>query len=341
MDERPNNIPTGFGWDLLEEALVVEAEVEGYLVRRVHIDEGAFVEILFEQCFNMLHPSIRVRLVETQTKVSGFSAEQFKPLGKIELDVCFGGSGLCRRAIMKFTIIPVPSPYNIILGRPGLKQLRAIPYTIHGKEWKETGSRATGRNRTGGEKGSHEAVLVNPAYPEQLVAIGKGLSLEASTQLKNLLKKNKDIFTWEPSDIIGVPKRTIKHSLNTVSQKRRVFCSEKSQVITKEVTEWLKAGIVRPVKYPTWISNPVLVKKVDGSWRMCIDFKNINAACPKDYYPLPEMDNNIKSIMGFPLKYDMVVKSKSEREMLADIAETFDNLRRINMKLNPKSAHLG
>ncbi|GKB39251.1 hypothetical protein Tco_0884193 [Tanacetum coccineum] len=80
----------------------------------------------------MLHPAIRARLVETHTMVSGFSGEQVKPLWKIELDVCFSGSGLCRRAIMEFTIIPAPSPYNIILGRPGIKQLRAIPSTIHG-----------------------------------------------------------------------------------------------------------------------------------------------------------------------------------------------------------------
>ncbi|GKG56210.1 hypothetical protein Tco_0577285, partial [Tanacetum coccineum] len=55
-----------------------------------------------------------------------------KPLGKIELDVCFGGAGRCRRAMMRFTVISAPSPYNIILGRPALKQLRAIPSTIHG-----------------------------------------------------------------------------------------------------------------------------------------------------------------------------------------------------------------
>ncbi|GJV43382.1 reverse transcriptase domain-containing protein [Tanacetum coccineum] len=212
----------------------------------------------------------------------------------------------------------------------------------------------------------------------------------------------------------GVPKRIIKHSLHAnpsvtpVRQKRRVFCSKKSRAVTKEVAEWLSAGIVRPVKYPTWISNPVLVKKADGSWRMCIDFKNINSAYPKDYYPLPEIDSKIEAVMGFPLKCfldaykgyhqvqmadedeektafytdqgtycytkmpfglknagatyqrlvdeafrsqigknlevyvdDMVVKSKTEREMLADIAETFDNLRRINMKLNLKKCSFG
>ncbi|GJS66043.1 hypothetical protein Tco_0680607 [Tanacetum coccineum] len=331
-DERWMNVPITFlsvlARDLSEEALVVEAEVEGYLIWMIHIDEGASIEIMYGHCFNMLHPSIRARLVKTQTTVSRFSSEQVKPLGKIQLDVCFRGSGLCQRAIMKFTVILASSLYNIILGRPGLKQLRAIPSTIHGMmkfltpwgittlvsqtlavfECKRVGKKQVVEPTKGTESqervGLTEEILVNSAYPEQLVLIGKGLSPEGSTQLKNLLKKNKDIFAWEPSDMNGVPKRIIKHSLNDnpsvipVSQKRRVFSSKKSQVITKEVAEWLKAGIVRPVKYPTWISNPVLVKKVDKSWRMCIDFKNINASCPKDYYPLSEIDRKIESVVG-------------------------------------------
>ncbi|GKC71159.1 hypothetical protein Tco_1117042 [Tanacetum coccineum] len=57
-----NGFPMGIivaARDLSEEALVVEAEVEGYLVRMIHIDEGASIEIMFEHYFNMLHPSIR------------------------------------------------------------------------------------------------------------------------------------------------------------------------------------------------------------------------------------------------------------------------------------------
>nr|GEU77134.1 reverse transcriptase domain-containing protein [Tanacetum cinerariifolium] len=126
-------------------------------------------------------------------------------------------------------------------------------------------------------------VLVNPSYLEQLVTIGAGLSPEGANQLKNLLKKNIDIFAWESSDMTGVPERIIKHSLN-------------ANLLEKP------ARIVRPVKYPIWISNPVLVKKADGSWQMYIDFKNINAACPKDYYPLPEIDSKIEAAMCFPLK---------------------------------------
>nr|GFB69370.1 reverse transcriptase domain-containing protein [Tanacetum cinerariifolium] len=52
------------------------------------------------------------------------------------------------------------------------------------------------------------------------------------------------------------------HRLSHSRSVRREECSsEKSQVIIKEVVEWLKVGIVRSVKYPTWTSNPVLVKK--------------------------------------------------------------------------------
>ncbi|GKD29078.1 reverse transcriptase domain-containing protein [Tanacetum coccineum] len=135
-DESWMNVPITFppvpARDLSDEALVMEAEIEGYLVKRIHIDEGASVEIMYEHCFNMLHPKIKARLAETQTTVSGFSGERVKPLGKIELDVCFGGAGRCRRVMMSFTVIPAPSPYNIILGRQALKQLRAIPFTIHG-----------------------------------------------------------------------------------------------------------------------------------------------------------------------------------------------------------------
>ncbi|GJX44435.1 hypothetical protein Tco_0261111 [Tanacetum coccineum] len=146
---------------------------------------------------------------------------------------------------------------------------------------------------------------------------------------------------------------------------RRVYMDEGSSV---EV----KAGIVRPFRYPTYISNPVLVKKGDGTWRMCIDFKKFNSACLKDYYSLPNIDCKVESVMGFRYKCfldaykgyhqiqmaeedeekmefytdqgtnseayvdNMVIKSKDEKLLLDDIAETFDNLKKINMKLNIK-----
>nr|GEW49376.1 hypothetical protein [Tanacetum cinerariifolium] len=71
--------------DLSDEALVVEADIEGYLVYLIHVDKGESIEIMSKHCFNNLHPSIKARLTETQTMVSGFSRERVKPMGKIGL----------------------------------------------------------------------------------------------------------------------------------------------------------------------------------------------------------------------------------------------------------------
>nr|GEX79331.1 reverse transcriptase domain-containing protein [Tanacetum cinerariifolium] len=71
--------------DIFEEPLIVEADVKGYLVRMVYVDEGSSVEVMFEHCFENLEPRIKAKLKETQTDLVGFAGEISKPLGKIEL----------------------------------------------------------------------------------------------------------------------------------------------------------------------------------------------------------------------------------------------------------------
>nr|GEV05671.1 hypothetical protein [Tanacetum cinerariifolium] len=379
MTESWMNIPISFplisSKDVSEERLIVEAEVEGYLVRRVYVDEGSSVEVMFEHCFENLDPRIKARLRETQMDLVGFVEQISKPLGKIELEVCFGNEGFCRRTSMKFVVVRALSLYNITLERPRhLKRKQMIEESSEGER----------------EVTVTVEVLVNPSLLDQRVTIGGRLSETC------------------------VPHRIIEHTLNVnpfmdpVCQKRRTFSMEKSCVVTNEVAEWIKAGIVRPVRYPTYIFNPVLVKKGDETWRMCIDFKILNSTCLKDYYPLPNIDCKVDSIMGFRYKCfldaykgykqiqmaedddentafyidqgtycytkmpfglknagatyqrlvdstfqsqirrnleacvdDMVVKIKDEKMLLADIAKTFDNLTKINIKLNLKKCSFG
>ena len=47
--------------------------------------------------------------------------------------------------------------------------------------------------------------------------------------------------------------------------------------------------------YPDWLANVVIVKKANGKWRMCVDFTNLNRACPKDSNPLPWIDTLVDS----------------------------------------------
>jgi hypothetical protein len=57
------------------------------------------------------------------------------------------------------------------------------------------------------------------------------------------------------------------------------------------VKRLLSAGVIREVTYPEWLANIVIVKKANGKWRMCIDFTDLNKACPKDEFPLSRIDS--------------------------------------------------
>ncbi|GKE33039.1 hypothetical protein Tco_1452361 [Tanacetum coccineum] len=109
---------------------------------------------------------------------------------------------------------------------------------------------------------------------------------------------NADVFAWTHADMTGIPRTiTVKgkpfnteHKLNEdnhikpIKQKRRGLGPDRSTAACKEV------------------DNPVMAKKSDGGWRMCVDFTDINKACPKDCYPLPEIDWKVESLSGFWLK---------------------------------------
>ncbi|GKF57394.1 hypothetical protein Tco_0170931, partial [Tanacetum coccineum] len=106
----------------------------------------------------------------------------------------------------------------------------------------------------------------------------------------------------------GVPQNIAEHRLNIregyspVRQKKRGQAPERNNVIQEEVEKLVDAGIMKEVHYHSWLSNPVMVKKHDGTWRMCVDFKDLNNACPKDCYPLPEIDWKVESLCGYSFK---------------------------------------
>ncbi|GKE02567.1 hypothetical protein Tco_1390550, partial [Tanacetum coccineum] len=130
-------------------------------------------------------------------------------------------------------------------------------------------------------------------YPEQTVMIGSDLTEKTRSKLCKLLQRSLDIFAWTPTDMTGVPRQIAKHKLNVrkgcppIRQKKKGQATERNIAINDEVSKLVTAGIMREVHYHDWLSNPVMVKKSDNSWRMCVDFKDLNKACPKDGYPLP------------------------------------------------------
>ncbi|GKE54844.1 hypothetical protein Tco_1490000 [Tanacetum coccineum] len=149
-----------------------------------------------------------------------------------------------------------------------------------------------------------EKVVINPKYPEQTVAIRRQLPMQFKKQLIMLQRDNVDVFAWKYSYMAGIPKvikigeetLVTEHKLNEgkkitpVQQKKWGMASDRSAAASKEVEELVKAGILRETRYQTLVANPVMVKKAEGAWGMCVDFTIIYKACPKDCYSLPEID---------------------------------------------------
>ena len=75
-----------------------------------------------------------------------------------------------------------------------------------------------------------------------------------------------------------------------MKQHLRRFDEEKHRAIGEEIAKLLAVGFIREVHHPEWLANPVLVRKMSGKWRMCVDYTGLNMACPKDPFPLPRID---------------------------------------------------
>ncbi|GJV40472.1 reverse transcriptase domain-containing protein [Tanacetum coccineum] len=269
--------------------MIIDAEIAGHCIHRMYVDGGSALEILYKHCFNRLRLEIKNQLIPATAPLIGFSGEIIWPIGQIQLLVNIRDEEHSTTAWMNFVVVRSPSPYNGIIGRPGVRKLQAV------------------------------------------LSIAHGMLVEGG-----------------------------------------------------------------------------MLKKHDGSWRMCVDFKDLNKACPKDGYLLPEIDWKVESLCGFSFKCfldaykgyhqiqiakedeektsfitsqgifcytkmpfglrntgatdqnlvdkafhkqirrilevyvdDLVIKRRMEDEIVRDIEETFKTLREVNMKLNPKKRTFG
>ena len=61
-----------------------------------------------------------------------------------------------------------------------------------------------------------------------------------------------------------------------------------------------QAGAIKEVFYPEWLANTVVVKKKSGKWRVCVDFTDLNKACPKYLFLMPKIDQLVDATVGHP-----------------------------------------
>jgi len=122
--------------------------------------------------------------------------------------------------------------------------------------------------------------------------------------MTSLLQANTDMFAWTTADMPGVDPDIIVHKLSIykeakpITQKKRKLGKEKRHAAKEEAEKLIKAGFIREAHYTTWLANVVMVKKPNGKWRMCTDYTDLNRACPKDAYPLPNINRLVDDASG-------------------------------------------
>ncbi|GKV43692.1 hypothetical protein SLEP1_g50953 [Rubroshorea leprosula] len=123
-------------------------------------------------------------------------------------------------------------------------------------------------------------------------------SLEPQTrdQIVRLLHEFKDCFAWDYSEMPGLDRKLVEHKLpiaegfRPYKQPPRRMFAEVTLKVKKEIERLVKAGFIRTCRYADWLSNVVPVLKKNGKLRVCVDFRNLNLATPKDEYPMPIAD---------------------------------------------------
>src|ERR1044072_2754073 len=134
------------------------------------------------------------------------------------------------------------------------------------------------------------------------------ISVKIDPSLKNqmisLLKEFKDCFTWDYNEMPGLSRDLVEHRLpirpdkRLIKQSPRRFAPEVVLKIKEEIERLLRSKFIRTAKYVDWLANVVPVIKKNGTLRVCIDFRDLNAATPKDEYPMPMADMLVDSAAG-------------------------------------------
>ena len=123
-------------------------------------------------------------------------------------------------------------------------------------------------------------------------------------QLVDLLRRNVNVFAWDAYEAPRVDPNFIFHHLNvnlSITPRRqppRHLSKKHVKAVKNEVTKLKLAGAIKEVFYPQWLANTVVVKKKTGKWYVCVDFTDLNKACPNDLFPMPRIDQLVDAMVG-------------------------------------------
>ncbi|XP_010324801.2 uncharacterized protein [Solanum lycopersicum] len=140
-----------------------------------------------------------------------------------------------------------------------------------------------------------ETINLGSSEDVKEIKISLHINQEIREAITPLFFEYKDVFAWSYDDMPGLSVDLVVHKLPVypdclpVQQKRRKFKSDLSKKIKEEIMKQLNAKVIQVIRYTTWLANVVPMPKKDGKTRVCVDYRDLNKASPKDNFPLPNI----------------------------------------------------
>ncbi|PKA62796.1 hypothetical protein AXF42_Ash020068 [Apostasia shenzhenica] len=256
----------------------VVACITDFDVRRVLLDSGSAVDILFESSFLQMGLK-EANLLCVGTTLLGFYSERVQPLGFITLPVSFGDENGHAMSMVNFAVIRAKSGYNAILGRTTLNSFGMVIFTPHlCAKFPTSSGGVTIRGDT--RQATHcfqiaAQLVVDQMDPREtqsiipqegvisvalggensskIINISSYLNDKQQTEVIALLSEYIDVFAWSPEDVTCMDRAVCEHHLNVsqavspIVQKKRVMAGERQDAIREEINKLLGAGYIREV----------------------------------------------------------------------------------------------
>ncbi|PKI35767.1 hypothetical protein CRG98_043842, partial [Punica granatum] len=142
-----------------------------------------------------------------------------------------------------------------------------------------------------------EEINVGTEEEPRVLKIGTSLDPTQRVRMIDFLTRYQEVFAWSYADMPGLDPSIVKHFLpldtDKFLPKRQQLRRQRASLllrIKEEVVKQITAGFLEVCNYSEWVANIVPVEKKDGRVRVCVDYRDLNKASPKDNFPLPHID---------------------------------------------------
>ncbi|XP_074337068.1 uncharacterized protein LOC141674248 [Apium graveolens] len=253
-----------------EDPIIINPPIGQNKIWKVLVDTGSSANILFHKTYCKMNLAREKLEPCNEAPLYAFGGHPIQFEGTITLPVLLGKLPYTVEKPVKFYVVWIEIPYNTILGRPFLSTFEAVESIPH---------------------------LMLKFPTEKWV--GEMRSDQKTTRIIMLEDLEKD-QAYENPDETGKRKRAEAEPSGSRERRGPLYPNDGRSLRPKRRSCW-KLILLKKLSIPDWLANVVVVKKSNGKWRICVDYMDLNKACPKDHYTLPSIDQLIDASTGYQI----------------------------------------